>query len=202
MRGALSFSFSWPLLVLMGVACGSKDPATPTNNGTASSSSASSSSGGGGGAGGNGATSGADVPAEKKLAAIKSLEEAFSSRDVKKFSSLLTDDATSNVAGRPDTHGRASAEQGFTRVTALFGSKLKYRARRVFTKGDAAIVEWTMTGTHEAAMHGVEPTHKAIGIQGAEVDRFAADGRIRERHLYFDQATTLGQIGKPVESGF
>jgi len=176
-----------PCVCLLVTGCGSQPPVSPSGDGQ-------------GGGGSSSSSSGAGSSATKQLAAIHALEEAFEARDAKKYSALLTDDATVNVAGRPDAHGRAAAEQGFGRVATTFG-KVRFHARRVFTKGDVAIVEWTMTGTHEGALNGIEPTHKPVGVQGAEVDRFAADGRIRERHVYFDQATVLGQIGKPAGDG-
>lgn len=176
------------------VACGSSQPASSPSGG----------GGGGGGGGGEGGGSGGGGPivnmAPKQLATIKAVEEAFEARDAKKFGALFTDDVTLNVSGRPDVHGRAGAEQGFAHVMSTYG-KARFKAKRVFTKGDVAIVEWTMSGTHEGALHGIDPTHKPVGFNGAEVDRFAPDGRIKERHLYFDQATPLGQIGKPIGDG-
>jgi steroid delta-isomerase-like uncharacterized protein len=166
-----------------------KDSHDNASGGGASSSGSESKSSGGGGGGGGGEMAG------KQVAAIHAMEAAFEANDAKKFGALFTDDVTLNVAGRPDVRGRAEAEKGFSYVTSTFG-KAKFHARRIFTKGDTAIVEFTMTGTHEGAIDGVAPTHAAVGWNGAEVNKFAPDGRIKERRVYVDFATPILQSAK------
>ena len=59
----------------------------------------------------------------------------------------------------------------------------------------------TRFGANEGALDGVAPTHRPVGWLGADVDRFAPDGRIKERRVYFDGATAVAQAkgaGRPI----
>jgi predicted ester cyclase len=167
------------------VACGGPAPNAPAAGG-----------GEGGGTTTGGKTAGASG-ASPSLSTLRAMEEAFAAGDAKSFGALMTDDVTVNIAGKSDVRGRPAAEEGFTYLTKTFG-KVKYKVRRVFTKGDVAIVEWSLSGTHEGPLGGVAPTHSKVGWNGAEVDHFTPEGKIRERHVYFDQGTALGQVGKPL----
>jgi len=156
------------------------------------------------GCGGGEAAKGSSAPATetgaKAVATVHAIEQAFEANDVKAYGALFTDDVALNVAGRPDVRGRPALEAGFQRLHTLFG-KVRLRARRIFLKGDIAVVEMITTGTHEGLLDGIAPTHKPVGWMGAEVDRFAPDGRIKERRVYFDGATAVAQAkgaGRPI----
>ena len=157
-------------------------------------------SGCGGGEVPKGASAPTTAAGARAIATVHAIEQSFETNDVKSYSALFTDDVALNVAGRPDVRGRPAVEAGFQRLHALFG-KVRFRARRIFLRGDIAIVEMSMTGTHEGVLAGIAPTHKPVGWIGAEVDKFAADGRIEERRVYFDGATAVAQAkgaGRPI----
>jgi steroid delta-isomerase-like uncharacterized protein len=190
-RSRIAFGFAAAVLGgLMGSwGCGSGSGATTPSSASS-----------GGASGGASGTSGATGLAAKQIEAVHAIEEAFAKGDAKRFGQVFADDVTMNVSGRPDVHGRAAAEQGFARVLSMFG-KVRYKGRRVFTKGEVAIVEYAMFGTHEGEFQGHAPTHKSVGWNAAEVDWFNPDGKIRERHVYLDPATLLAQIGAPITDG-
>ncbi|MFB6283843.1 MAG: ester cyclase [Halobacteria archaeon] len=49
----------------------------------------------------------------------------------------------------------------------------------VFGSGDRVAVRWTMTGTHQGEMFGVEPTGREVEFVGIEINRLE-DGKLRE----------------------
>ena len=137
---------------------------------------------------------------KKELAPVRAIEQAFDAHDAKAYAALVTDDVALGISGRGDARGRAAAEASFVRLHTLFG-KVRFRARRVFLHDDVAVVEYALTGTLEGSIGGVAPTHAPVGWLAGEVDRFAPDGRIRERHVYYDGATPMAQGkggGRPI----
>jgi hypothetical protein len=130
------------------------------------------------------------------LETIHAMEAAYDARDPKKLGALYTDKVDISFPGRGDLHDRASAEESFGHFFAAFGG-IQLRAGRVFTKGDVAIAEWTMTASHDGAFVGIEPSHARVGWRGADVITFASDGRIRVNHRYWDVSTLVAQSDKP-----
>jgi predicted ester cyclase len=63
-----------------------------------------------------------------------------------------------------------------------------------FGVGDRVAVRWTMTGTHEGDLHGVEPTGRSVTLTGVEIDRFEG-GRLVETWAETDVLGLLEQVG-------
>ncbi len=61
-------------------------------------------------------------------------------------------------------------------------------------QGDDVFVHWRLTGTHEGPILGIEPTQKALAIDG--MDHFVIrDGSVVSNFVVFDQMQYARQIG-------
>ena len=59
---------------------------------------------------------------------------------------------------------------------------------------DAVIVEFWLRGTHEGELRGIPPTGRAFEVRSVAFFLFDEDRLVGER-VYFDTATSLGQLG-------
>lgn len=61
-------------------------------------------------------------------------------------------------------------------------------------QGDDVFVHWHLTGTHSGPLLGIEPTGRALAIDG--IDHFVfRDGRVISNFVVFDQMQYARQIG-------
>jgi predicted ester cyclase len=60
--------------------------------------------------------------------------------------------------------------------------------------GDRVALRWTMTGTHEGASFGVEPTGRRVELVGIEIDRFE-EGLLAESWVQSDQLGLMERVG-------
>lgn len=64
----------------------------------------------------------------------------------------------------------------------------------IAAEGDAVFVRWRLTGTHAAAIFGIEPTGRRIEVDG--IDHFTIrEGRVVSNFVVFDQMQFARQIG-------
>lgn len=62
------------------------------------------------------------------------------------------------------------------------------------TDGDDVFVHWHLTGTHTGLLLGIEPTGKALAVDG--MDHFVVrDGKVVSNFVIFDQMQYARQIG-------
>jgi steroid delta-isomerase-like uncharacterized protein len=64
----------------------------------------------------------------------------------------------------------------------------------LFAADEKVAVRWTMTGTHEGELFGVDPTGQTVELTAIEIDRFA-DGRLVETWSQSDQLGLMEQVG-------
>ncbi len=62
-----------------------------------------------------------------------------------------------------------------------------------FAAGDEVAVRWTMVGTQEGAMVGVEPTGERVTLRAIEIDRFEG-GLLAETWTQSDMLSLLEQL--------
>lgn len=60
--------------------------------------------------------------------------------------------------------------------------------------GDRVALRWTMTGTHDGSVFGLEPTGKRIEYSAIEIDRFE-DGLLAESWVQADMLGLMEQLG-------
>lgn len=69
-----------------------------------------------------------------------------------------------------------------------------------FGAGGKVAVRWTMTGTHEGEMFGVEPTGREVELKAIEIDRFE-DGLLVETWTQSDTFGLAAQLGAAPTAG-
>jgi steroid delta-isomerase-like uncharacterized protein len=66
--------------------------------------------------------------------------------------------------------------------------------------GEKVALRWTMTGTHQGPMFGVEPTGREVELTAIEINRFA-DGKLIETWTQSDQLGLMEQLGVEIGDG-
>ena len=64
----------------------------------------------------------------------------------------------------------------------------------IFESGDKVALRWTMTGTHEGTVLGIEPTLQEVSIDALEINRFE-DGQLIETWTQADELKLMEQLG-------
>jgi predicted ester cyclase len=62
------------------------------------------------------------------------------------------------------------------------------------TEGDMVVTQWRMTGTHQKALMGIEPTGTRCTVDGISLGRFRA-GKLVEEFTQWDALGLLRQLG-------
>jgi steroid delta-isomerase-like uncharacterized protein len=94
--------------------------------------------------------------------------------------------------------GRKGFESFFTALKAGFPDA-KIAPETLVADDDQVAVAYTLSGTHEGAFQGIEPTHRRIEVRGVQIGRFE-DGRIVERWGASDELGILRQLGAAPEA--
>jgi predicted ester cyclase len=63
-----------------------------------------------------------------------------------------------------------------------------------YADGDTVVTQWRMTGTHQGALMGIEPTGTRCTVEGITVGRFKA-GKLIEEWTQWDALGLLRQLG-------
>lgn len=92
-----------------------------------------------------------------------------------------------------EIRGREDLEDYYREMAEGF-SDARVDVDDVIAEGDRVAVRWTVSGTHDGTMMGVEPTGKEITISGVDVDR-VEDGKIVEMLTYYDGLGFMNQLG-------
>lgn len=75
---------------------------------------------------------------------------------------------------------------------------LRFEIGEIFSSADGAAVahRWTMTGTHEGEMMGIEPTGRRVEVMGVEINH-ERDNRISASRTLSDAVGLMRQPGAP-----
>jgi steroid delta-isomerase len=96
------------------------------------------------------------------------------------------DGVSFDPAGAPGTRGHAALRQFFDGIVGLT-STIGLMEERVHICGDQAAIQWIGRGTGRT-------NGKPVVFEGIDVMSFAADGKIRELHAYWDPAALMAQL--------
>lgn len=64
----------------------------------------------------------------------------------------------------------------------------------IFQSGAKVTVRWTMTGTHEGEIFGIEPSLEEVEMEAIEINRFE-DGQLIETWTQADELKLMEQLG-------
>jgi hypothetical protein len=120
---------------------------------------------------------------------------AFKTRDKAKLAFLYAPDACIKIPGRTDVCTTA-IDPSFEAIWVTFPDA-RSAWGRTWQKGDVSIVESAWTGTNEGPGPGAskKPTLKVAGAAAITLTWFTSEGRIREQHIYCDEASVMMQLG-------
>jgi len=118
----------------------------------------------------------------------------WSTQDIERVISLCTDQCLyEDVPLGAVNHGkdelRAFGQQVFN---AFPDFTIQFTSH--FAAGDLALLEWTMSGTHQGDLPGMPATGKPFSVRGATVLQLD-DGRISRNSDYWDMATCSRNSG-------
>jgi ketosteroid isomerase-like protein len=133
-------------------------------------------------------------PIERARESADAFGRALGEGDAKALVALLDPDVDFSFPGMSGATDRNGTLQAFTDLLGAFSGR-KYAPTRVWQIGQAAVVEWTMTGLQSASWMGLNPSEKPVAIRGVSVLWFNLNGLIGEVHVYFDCGAVLAQLG-------
>jgi steroid delta-isomerase-like uncharacterized protein len=127
----------------------------------------------------------------------RTLEEwaaGWSTQDIERVISLCTDqcvyeDVPLGIVNHGKEELRAFGQQVFNAFPDF-----KIELTTQVTAADWAMLEWIMSGTHQADLPGMPATGKSFSVRGATALQLD-DGQISRNSDYWDMATLLTQLG-------
>jgi predicted ester cyclase len=135
-------------------------------------------------------------PIERDRDSADAFGRALVDNDNKALSALLDPDVDFSFPGMVSVTDRPGTLQAIGELFSPFASR-KLVATRVWQIGEAAVVEWTLTGTQSGSFMGVGPTQKPVSFGGISLIWFNLNGLINEVHLYYDCGAVLAELGSP-----
>lgn len=119
--------------------------------------------------------------------------EKVNSRDIQGFREMLHPDYTFQDAGGPVQKG-VEVGVGVVQMYTTAFPDLKLTITNQYTDRDVSIVEFTATGTHQAAMEGIAATGKTMAVKVADVIT-VRDGKVLGEREYYDKLGMMQQLG-------
>jgi steroid delta-isomerase-like uncharacterized protein len=107
-----------------------------------------------------------------------------------------------HLAGVPQPLDRNGTRHVVEMYQAAF-SDMTHTVEELIAEGDTVAARWTVRGTHDGDLQGLEPTGKSVQLTGLTVHHLSG-GKIVETWLVFDSAELLQQLGvtaKSLEAG-
>jgi steroid delta-isomerase-like uncharacterized protein len=118
----------------------------------------------------------------------------WSTQDIERVISLCTDDGLyEDVPLGVANHGKDELRAFGQQVFNAFPD-FKIELTTHVAGGDWAMLEWTMSGTHQGDLPGMPATGKSFSVRGATALQLD-EGRISRNSDYWDMATLLAQLG-------
>lgn len=98
-----------------------------------------------------------------------------------------------NTASPAPIRGPDGYRQNVELVRSAFPD-LEVTTEDLIAEGDKVVTRYTLTGTHEGPLMGIEPTGKKIEIEGISIGRFE-DGQVVEGWSNIDVFGMMQQLG-------
>lgn len=126
--------------------------------------------------------------------------EAFNRQDVTALTAFYAVGALRKRPGADDALGAEEIAAVLEDHFATFGEQV-VADHRVFLNGNVATAIWAWRARHTGPFHGVAATGNTVGLLGASVFWFDADGLIAKEHTFWDPYGILKQLGIGHEAG-
>jgi hypothetical protein len=131
--------------------------------------------------------------AERIPKAVQGAADAYDKHDADAFAAYFAENATVDVYGSPEGHGRGDVKKSVQAQLAAFPDD-RATLLRTFQKRNVAIVELVVSGTMRGDFLGVKASNKPVGDRRLVVARFGDDGLVTQWHEYVDVPGRLAQM--------
>jgi predicted ester cyclase len=123
------------------------------------------------------------------------IEEGYNEKDPAALRETMTDDVV--VHGLVGVDGPVEGIEAYGEYAAtMLGAfpDVTGEIHDVVVSGDRATARWTIAGTHEGELFGLEPTGESVEVEGLALFRMEG-GSIAEKRYRQDDLGMLGQLG-------
>ncbi len=128
----------------------------------------------------------------KAMLTAQDVYNAFNSKNIDRFASLLADDYVFEGDGSLRVDGAGFLE--FIREYWKTYPDAKITATRTITQGNLAVGEGIFTGTHKGDFMGVPGTGKRVSFPFAEIFEFKGS-KVKSMRVYNDTVSIVRQLG-------
>ena len=130
------------------------------------------------------------MPTNTELA--EQIFAAINAHDIDALRGIWADDVEERF---PDKTCRGKEELS-AHFKGLFAALPDFRMELVSAveEGETVFARWKLTGTHEGVFNGIDPTGRAISLDGMDQFTFR-DGRMAANFVVFDQMEVGRQLG-------
>ena len=130
------------------------------------------------------------MPTNTELA--QQIFAAINAHDVEALKGIWADDVEERF---PDKTCRGKAELG-AHFEGLFAAMPDFHMELLSSveEGETVFARWKLTGTHQGVFNGIDPTGRAISLDGMDQFTFR-DGRMAANFVVFDQMEVGRQLG-------
>jgi steroid delta-isomerase-like uncharacterized protein len=136
------------------------------------------------------------MSAESNLAnARRIVDEAWNQRRLDVLDEVLSPDFVNHDPADPEDVRGIDAIKERVRGYHTAMPDLVVTIEEAFASGDLVATRWNARGTNEGELAGMPATHKQMNITGMSIDRFDADGKLRETWDQWDNLGFMTQLG-------
>ena len=131
---------------------------------------------------------------EKKEVVRRFVDEVMNGGDLDLADELIAPDHVNHDPTAPDV---PSGPGGIKQLISMYRSAfpdLHFETGEMICEGDTVAHRWTLTGTHEGEMMGVEPTGRKVEVSGVEMNH-VENGRITASWTVSDAMGLMKQLG-------
>lgn len=125
---------------------------------------------------------------------LRDYAAAWSSGDVEKVVSFLTDDCVIETVGSGTAYRGQEEIRAWARDSFATIPDYKIELTCLFVAGDWAGGEWIQSGTYTGEVAGTEVTGKHFSGRGASIIELR-EGKIRREAIYWDTRSFLRELG-------
>lgn len=129
---------------------------------------------------------------DANIAAQEKLAEGINAGNTEVVHEVFAESVVDHDPAPDQGPGPEGFHDFFKSLTSAFPDA-KIEPQQLVADDDHVAVAYTLTGTHEGAFHGVEPTGKKIEVRGVQIARFE-DAMIVERWGSTDELGILQQL--------
>lgn len=134
-----------------------------------------------------------EITAQNHKETTRRIIELMSAGDLDGIDEYIADDVVFRTPGEEPGHGLDAFKAAclvFDRAFPDWSMEINEQ----IAEDDKVATRYTVRGTHEGELEGIEATGNTVEYTGIMIDRFE-DGKLVDQSVEFDNAQLLGQLG-------